>query len=125
MSVFVRYLLAMIVHTMWQRAGGKGAVPPIRVPTGKGKHLPLPALTPWQLIIASWALRKLWGLYGGHVKHRMTGSNNATTRHVGTLLPDPTGKTSGKTGFTTVLPQGKLLSKLRRSQNGGAKPATP
>jgi hypothetical protein len=83
------YLLSLLFHALWSRAG-KGPIPPVRVPVGKGKKLPLPALSPWQLMIATWVVRRLWSFYGGHVKMRLTAHQNPVARHVGTLLPDPT-----------------------------------
>ena len=91
MGTFLRYLLSFAVQTAWQRAGSKGAIPPMRMPIGKnkGKLIALPIFGPWQMMIAMWLIRQVWAVYGSQVKARLRSTNHPVANHVGKLLPDP------------------------------------
>ena len=88
MSVFFRFVMTLLANVAWQRIGGKGAVPPVRLPRTKGP-INIPVLTPWQMMAAMWVARKAWGRYGNQVKSRIDAVNHPAARQVGAWLPDP------------------------------------
>lgn len=90
MPTFLRYLMSLVVHLAWRRAGRSGPIPPVRLPGKKGKHVDLPIIGTWQLMAAMWLAKKVWDRYGHDVKDRLTNHANDLARRAATLLPDPT-----------------------------------
>jgi hypothetical protein len=88
MGVLLRFLFNLAANLAWQRAGGKGAIPPVKLPKGK-RPVNIPVLAPWQMMAAMWVVRKMWGLLGHRVKDTLATSPNLAARQVGTWLPDP------------------------------------
>ncbi len=62
MAVFLKYLMILLVHLIWEHIGGRGPVPPIRVP--KKGPVTLPAISGWHVLIAFWLTKQLWSHYG-------------------------------------------------------------
>ena len=87
MAVFLRFLLTVVANFAWQRIGGRGAVPPVKLPRSK-QPLNLPVLAPWQMMVAMWVARKFWGRYGVQVKDKLDNANHPAARVVGSLIPD-------------------------------------
>jgi hypothetical protein len=87
MGVFVKFLVSMVMHLLWQRVGGKGAIPPVRLPRSN-KPVIIPAVSTWQLMIAMWVLKKFWAQYGGQVKSRLTDTSHPIPKRIGSWLPD-------------------------------------
>ncbi len=95
MAVFLRFLLTMVANFAWQRLGGRGAVPPVKLPRSK-QPLNLPVLAPWQMMVAMWIARKFWGRYGVQVKDKLDNATHPAARAVGSLIPDdPNFQTKG------------------------------
>jgi hypothetical protein len=88
MGALLRFLFSLAAHAAWMRMGQRGAVPPMRF---KGKTTRLPAIAPWQMLAASWAIRYLWKLFGPEVKSRLTSARHPAARRLGTILPRPSG----------------------------------
>ena len=86
MAVFLRFLLTMAANFAWQRIGGRGAVPPVKLPRSK-QPLNLPILAPWQMMVGMWAARKFWGRYGTQVKDKLNNAAHPAARTVGSWLP--------------------------------------
>lgn len=107
MSVLIRYLLSLAVHLAWQRIGKGKAVPPIRVPVGRGKRGPLPVLSSWQIMAATYVLRRVWSAYGGEIRARLATAKHPAVRSLASKIPDPVAPAK-------ATPQGTLLNKLRR-----------
>ena len=104
MSIFFRYLFAILVQMAWSRVGKGGPVPPIRLP-GKGKDpVKLPLIGPWQMMVAMWMMNKFWDRYGRDVKLKLMDTSHPVARRVGSLLPGAAGKraTSGAPATITV-----------------------
>ena len=87
MSVFLRYLLSMMVHMTWMRMGKGGPVPPLKIPR-KGP-VNLPVIGPWQVMIGMWLMNKMWEKYGRDVKTHLADTGSSVAKRVGSLLPDP------------------------------------
>jgi hypothetical protein len=87
-STLLRYLVSFGVHLAWHRSGRSGAVPPLRLPFGKskGKHLPLPAIAPWQIMATLWLARKIWTRYGDDIQARLDQSKDALLERVDHLV---------------------------------------
>ena len=91
MSTFFRYLLALSMNLAWQRAGRGGAIPPVRLP-GKGKSpVSLPMIGPWQMMAATWVLKRVWARHGTNIKSRLMNNANDLTRRAAQYIPDPKG----------------------------------
>lgn len=89
MPIFLRYLLSLIFHMTWSRVGKGAPVPPVRLPRkGKGP-VTLPAIGPWQLMMAMWLVNKIWGKYGNNVKSHLLTAPHPAAKGLGSLLPDP------------------------------------
>lgn len=86
MSTFLKYLLSIAFHAAWMRAGKSGPVPPIRLPRGKGA-VPLPVIGPWQMLVATWAMRKLWQRYGDDVRAKVGQVDHPAAQRVHDWLP--------------------------------------
>lgn len=86
MSTFLKYLLSLAAHMAWMRAGKSGPVPPVRLPHNK-KPLPLPVIGPWQMLIATWVLRKLWQRYGDDVRARVAKVDHPAAQKIYDLIP--------------------------------------
>lgn len=93
MSIFFRYLLSLAMNMAWQRAGRGGAIPPVRLP-GKGKQpVNLPMIGPWQMMLATWIIKRVWARHGTTIKNHLQNNANDLTRRAAKYIPDP--KTSG------------------------------
>lgn len=88
MSNLLRYLFSFAVHLIWLRSGRSGPVPPLRLPLGKnkGRHLPLPVIAPWQLMIVLWVAKKIWGRYGDDIQQRLDRTKDALLDRADHLL---------------------------------------
>ena len=86
MAVFIRFLLTVAANFAWQRIGGRGAIPPVKLPRSK-QPLNLPVLAPWQMIVAMWMARKFWGRYGTQVKDKLDNAAHPAARTVGAWIP--------------------------------------
>ena len=104
MSTFLRYLMSLVVHLAWRRAGRGGPVPPLRIP-GKGKSIDLPVIGTWQLMAAMWLVKKLWDRYGHDVKGHLKNNANALARRAAAYLPDPA---SPPRGLATATPNAPI-----------------
>lgn len=82
-----KWLLALGAQRMWQRAGGRGPVPPIRLKRG-ADPLKLPNLSTWQTILLLWMVKELWGRYGHGVKTQLMVARHPILNRVGAWLPD-------------------------------------
>lgn len=87
MGVFVKFLVSLVAHLIWQRVGGKGGIPPVRLPRAN-KPVIIPTVSTWQLMIAMWVMKKFWAQYGGQVKTRLTDTPHPIPRRIGSWLPD-------------------------------------
>lgn len=87
MAVFLRFLLTVAANFAWQRIGGRGAVPPVKLPRSK-QPLNLPILAPWQMMVAMWMARKFWGRYGTQVKDKLDNAAHPAARAVGSMIPN-------------------------------------
>jgi hypothetical protein len=95
MSTFLKYLISLAFHTAWMGAGKSGPVPPIRLP--KGKSVPLPVIGPWQLLLFTWALRKLWQRYGDDVRAKVGRVDHRVAERIHDWLPSTKpGKSGGR-----------------------------
>jgi hypothetical protein len=47
-------------------------------------------IAPWQMMVASWVISKLWSTFGHDVKHRLKTARHPAAKRVGDLLPTPT-----------------------------------
>ena len=89
MSTFFRYLLSLAMHLAWRRAGKGGAIPPMRLP-GKGKApVNLPMIGPWQMMAATWVLKRVWARHGTTIKSHLQNNANDLTRRAAKYIPDP------------------------------------
>lgn len=114
MSIFFRYLLALAMNMAWQRAGRGGAIPPVRLP-GKGKSpVSLPMIGPWQMMAATWVLKRVWARHGTNIKSRLMNNANDLTRRAAQYIPDPKGA-GAASGVTSGVASGVT---------SGAKPNT-
>ncbi len=106
MSTFIRYLMSLVVHLAWRRAGRGGPVPPVRLPGKKGKPVDLPVIGTWQLMAAMWLVKKFWERYGHDVKAHLKTNTNDLARRASTFLPDPKNSPSAKnlSAATTAAP---------------------
>ena len=86
MSTFLKYILSLAAHAAWMRAGKSGPLPPVRLPHGK-KPLPLPVIGPWQMLLLTWALRKLWQRYGDDVRARVGKVDHPAAQRLYDLIP--------------------------------------
>ena len=86
MAVFLRFLLTMAANFAWQRIGGRGAIPPVKLPRSK-QPLNLPILAPWQMMVGMWMARKFWGRYGTQVKDKFDNAAHPAARAVGSWIP--------------------------------------
>jgi hypothetical protein len=107
MSAFVRFLIGLAANMAWRRIGGGGAAPPVRLPRSKGP-IPVPVLTPWQMMVGMWVARKVWNSFGDRVKSTLESSGHPAARQVGTWLPDTPGASGAAKGTaapgTTMTP---------------------
>lgn len=103
MNILFKFLATLIANMIWQRVGGKGAIPPVRLPRS-GKHINVPAVGSWQMMIAMWVLKKFWHQYGGSVKTRLTDMPHPVPRRVGSWLPDAPANTSNLAAPTVPTP---------------------
>ena len=89
MSTFFRYLLSFAMQMAWRRAGKGGAIPPVRLP-GKGKPpINLPLIGPWQMMAATWVLKRVWGRYGSQITSHLQNNANDLTRRAAKFIPNP------------------------------------
>ena len=96
MSIFFRYLLSLAMNMAWQRAGKGGAIPPVRLP-GKGKSpVNLPMIGPWQMMLATWVIKRVWARHGTKIKDHLMNNANDLTRRAAQYIPDS--KSAGATG---------------------------
>jgi hypothetical protein len=86
MATFIKYLLSLALHTAWMRAGKSGPVPRVPLPRGKG-HLPLPVIGPWQMLLVTWAARKLWQRYGDDVRAQVGKVDHPAAQRVHDWIP--------------------------------------
>ena len=86
MGTLVKYLLSLAVHAAWMRAGKGGATPPIRMP-GKKAPVNLPVIGPWQMMLITWMVRKLWTRYGDDVKARVGQVDHPAARQIHDWIP--------------------------------------
>ena len=101
MSTLFRYLLSFAVQMAWRRAGKGGAIPPMRLP-GKGRQpVNLPIIGPWQMMAATWVLKRVWGKYGSQIKNHLANNSNDLTRRAAQYIPDPKGAVPGVTSTTS------------------------
>lgn len=91
MGVFLKFVLHLMANILWQKIGGKGAIPPVRLPKGK-KPVSIPVVSPWQTVVVMWTARKMWAAFGGQFKDILASSPNGAAQHLGTLLPDAPAK---------------------------------
>jgi hypothetical protein len=100
MATFWKYLVSLVIHMAWARAG-KGPVPPVRLPRGKGP-VNLPTIGPWQIMIAMWVARRLWEKYGHDVKSRVGDLNHPAAKRINDWIPSPQSSpsTAGSTHAT-------------------------
>lgn len=89
MPTFLRYMMSLVVHLAWLRAGRGGPVPPVRLPSKKGKSVNLPVIGTWQMMAAMWLAKKFWERYGHDVKAHLKTNPNDLARRAATYLPDP------------------------------------
>ena len=86
MAGFIRFLLTVAANFAWQRIGGRGAIPPVKLPRSK-QPLNLPVLAPWQMMVGMWIARKFWGRYGTQVKDKFDNAAHPAARTVGSWIP--------------------------------------
>ena len=86
MTVFLRFLMTVAANFAWQRIGGRGAIPPVKLPRSK-QPMNLPILAPWQMMVGMWMLRKFWGRYGTQVKDKFDSAAHPAARTVGSWIP--------------------------------------
>ena len=91
MGVFLKFVLHLMANILWAKIGGKGAIPPVRLPKGK-KPVSIPVVSPWQTVVVMWTARKMWAAFGGQFKDILASSPNGAAQHLGTLLPDAPAK---------------------------------
>ena len=94
MGTFLKYLLSLAFHMAWARSGKGGPVPPIRLPKGRGT-IPVPVIGPWQMLLVSWALQKLWQRYGDDVRARVGKVDHPVAERVHDWLPSTNPKKHG------------------------------
>ena len=97
MSTFMRYMMSLVVHLAWRRAGRGGPIPPVRLPGKKGGPVNLPVIGTWQMMAAMWLARKFWERYGHDVKAHLKTNSNDLARRAATYLPDPKTPPAAKT----------------------------
>jgi hypothetical protein len=84
-GTLLRYLISFGMHLAWHRSG-KSGTPPLRVPFGKGKGGPLPAIAPWQLMAAMWLAQRIWARYGDDIQHKLDESKDALLDRVDNVV---------------------------------------
>jgi hypothetical protein len=116
MGVFVKFLVSLVAHLLWQRVGGRGGIPPVRLPRSN-KPVIIPAVSTWQMMIAMWIMKKFWAQYGGHVKTRLSDTSHPIPRRIGSWLPDiaTTGHATANTTATVPAPPVTSPSTLAHS----------
>lgn len=91
MGVFLKFVLHLLANILWQRIGGKGGIPPVRLPKGK-KPVVIPVVSPWQTVVVMWTARKMWAAFGGQFKDRLAASPHGAAQQVGSWLPNAPAK---------------------------------
>lgn len=91
MGTFLKFVLHLMANILWQRIGGKGATPPVRLPKGK-KLVDIPVVSPWQTVMVMWAARKVWSSFGGKFKDILAASPHGPAQQLGSWLPNPPAK---------------------------------
>lgn len=91
MGLFLKYLVHLVANILWQSIGGKGAVPPVRLPKGK-KPVTIPVVSPWQTVVVMWVARKAWAAFGSQFKDILASSPHDAAKQVGSWLPNPSAK---------------------------------
>ncbi len=107
MGALLKFMLSLAAHVAWQRMGQRGAVPPMRM---KGKTTSLPKIAPWQMMIATFAIKQLWDLFGHEVKGRLDNARHPVVNRFGSMLPRPTRPLSPKNNATSTAPSGSTAS---------------
>lgn len=100
MNVLLKFLFSLIAHAAWRRIGGRGAVPPVKLPKTKAP-INVPVFSSWQLMAMMWLAKKVWQRHGGTVKTRLVNADNPVVRRVGSYVPDVDGATTAN-GSQTI-----------------------
>ena len=87
MAALFRFLASLLAHTVWNRTGRRGPLPPMRLPGKRTTNLPIPS--PWQIMAASWAAERVWKAYGPTVKQRLKQNPSPMAHKISDLLPGP------------------------------------
>lgn len=87
MAAFFRYLVSLLAHSAWQRTGKGGSLPHFKVPGKRTTRLPIPS--PWQIMVVTWVLDRLWKTFGDDVKYKLTHTKSPAVNHLAKNIPAP------------------------------------
>jgi hypothetical protein len=87
MAKIFRYLFSILAHVAWRRSGKSGPLPHFKAPGKRTTRLPIPS--PWQVMVATWILERLWKEFGDDVKHKLTHTKSPAVNRLGQMIPAP------------------------------------